>query len=173
MLKYLKRDLLGMVKYAPYGILMGCSLYLLIVIWGSKKRQGKQSFSWSGLLFWVYAATMLVITFWSRESGSVRMDLQIGSSLGINVRNDAYIVENVLLFVPFGFLLGLAWLRQKAFGVHLMFGFLTSLGIESLQLISGRGIFQIDDIITNTAGSALGYALFWVAVGRRHRKKAG
>jgi glycopeptide antibiotics resistance protein len=43
-------------------------------------------------------------------------------------------------------------------------GFLTSLFIEILQLVSARGIFQADDIITNTIGSLVGYLLYGLFV---------
>lgn len=173
MWKYLIQDLLGTVKYAPYGILMGSLVYALLV-W-LRKRRGvaqKQLYSWTELLFGIYIAIMIVITFLSREGGSsTGMDLQIGSSLGINVRNDAYIAENILLFIPYGFLLGVVWKKERRFLNHLSLGFLTSFGIECLQLVSGRGVFQTDDMITNTIGSVIGYLVFYLVIGRRRKKK--
>ena len=50
-----------------------------------------------------YMVLILVITLLSREDGShLGLDLTIGSTWGINARNNAYVLENVLLFVPFG-----------------------------------------------------------------------
>ena len=116
------------------------------------------------MIFWVYVAVMVVITFLSREGGSTKgIDLSIGSSLGINARNDAYAVENILLFLPYGFLWGL--MRKKGLWNALAVGFLTSLGIEFQQLFSGRGVFQTDDMITNTLGALLGYILYRCVAG--------
>lgn len=169
MWKYLIQDLLGMVKYAPYGILIGSLMYVLL-LWIRRRRNGeqKEAFSFVELLFWVYVAIMVVITFLSREggAGNAKIDLQIGSSLGINSRNNAYIAENVLLFVPYGFLLGMVWKKERRFLNHLCLGFLTSFGIECLQLVSGRGIFQADDMITNTVGCVLGTIIFLIFVRR-------
>lgn len=174
MWKYLIQDLLGTVKYAPYGLLIGSMVYALLV-WFRKKRgaDSKQLFSWAELLFWIYIAIMIVITFLSREGGSsTGMDLKIGSSLGINVRNDAYIAENILLFIPYGFLLGVVWKKERRFLNHLSLGFLTSFCIECLQLVSGRGVFQTDDMITNTIGSVIGYLVFYLVIGWRRKKDA-
>ncbi len=165
MWKYVVQDLLGTLKYAPYGILIGSLLYCLLMIVRKKKGDSdKQGNSVVEMIFWVYVAVMVVITFLSREGGSTKgIDLRIGSSLGINARNDAYAVENILLFLPYGFLWGL--MRKKGLWNALAVGFLTSLGIEFLQLFSGRGVFQTDDMITNTLGALLGYILYRCVAG--------
>ena len=67
---------------------------------------------------------------------------------------------NVLCFVPLGFLLPLyrpvcrrAWV--------LMGGVLCMVcGFELFQLVTGFGAFDVDDILLNCAGAALGYRLF-------------
>ena len=165
MWKYVVQDLFGTLKYAPYGILIGSLLYCLLMIVRKKKGDSnKQGNSVVEMIFWVYVAVMVVITFLSREGGSTKgIDLRIGSSLGINARNDAYAVENILLFLPYGFLWGL--MRKKGLWNALAVGFLTSLGIEFLQLFSGRGVFQTDDMITNTLGALLGYILYRCVAG--------
>ena len=167
MWKYVVQDLLGTLKYAPYGILIGSLLYCLLMIVRKKKGDSdKQGNSVVEMIFWVYVAVMVVITFLSREGGSTKgIDLSIGSSLGINARNDAYAVENILLFLPYGFLWGLMRRRKKGLWNALAVGFLTSLGIEFLQLFSGRGVFQSDDMITNTLGALLGYILYRCVAG--------
>lgn len=167
MWKYVVQDLLGTLKYAPYGILIGSLLYCLLMIVRKKKGDSnKQGNSVVEMIFWVYVAVIVVITFLSREGGSTKgIDLRIGSSLGINARNDAYAVENILLFLPYGFLWGLMRRRKKGLWNALAVGFLTSLGIEFLQLFSGRGVFQTDDMITNTLGAVVGYILYRCVAG--------
>lgn len=167
MWKYVVQDLLGTLKYAPYGILVGSLLYCLLMIVRKKKGDSnKQGNSVVEMIFWVYVAVIVVITFLSREGGSTKgIDLRIGSSLGINARNDAYAVENILLFLPYGFLWGLMRRRKKGLWNALAVGFLTSLGIEFLQLFSGRGVFQTDDMITNTLGAVVGYILYRCVAG--------
>ena len=68
-----------------------------------------------------------------------------------------------MLFVPYGFLGSWAFEKMGNFFRCLALGALTSLCIESLQLVTGRGFFQIDDILTNTLGAVIGclvYRLF-------------
>ena len=100
----------------------------------------------------------------SRESGNSKgFDLELFSTWGINDRNNAYVIENIMLFVPYGFLGSWAFEKMGNFFRCLALGALTSLYIESLQLVTGRGFFQIDDILTNTLGAVIGclvYRLF-------------
>lgn len=163
MLKYLIQDLSGTIRYIPFGIIIGIGMLLLTQVMNKRRqRQGKAPVRLiPNVCFFTYLALMLMITFLSRENGdSVGIDLEIGSTLRINTRNNAYVVENILLFIPYGFCLG--WYLNKGgfFFRSLLYGFITSLGIEVLQLITGRGIFQIDDIITNTLGCVIGVILF-------------
>ena len=65
---------------------------------------------------------------------------------------------NVLLFVPLGFFLPLFWKKFSAFGYTLLFGFCTSLLIELLQIFTFRAT-DVNDLMTNTVGTVLGYLL--------------
>ena len=66
-------------------------------------------------------------------------------------------VGNVACFVPFGFgLPALTPLRRAVVPLC----FLGSLLIEALQWAFGTGVSQVEDILLNTLGAALGYALF-------------
>ena len=66
-------------------------------------------------------------------------------------------VGNVACFVPFGFgLPALTPLRRSVVPLC----FLGSLLIEALQWAFGTGVPQVEDVILNTLGAALGYALF-------------
>lgn len=162
MMKYLIRDLWNVVHYMPYVLAAGglICLFAFPVAW-VQRRRGKETGSLlPGICFWTYLLLLLTITFLSRESnGNIRIDLQIGSSLGINARNDAYVIENILLFVPYGFFYTMMGRHRSGFRNSLFIGLLTSFGVECLQLVSGRGIFQIDDIITNTVGCVFGFLI--------------
>lgn len=78
------------------------------------------------------------------------------------------LVLNIALFVPLGLLLpllaGVASMRRAA-----VLGALVSLGIETVQLVGavtvspGR-IADIDDLIGNTVGTMIGYAMYAVLV---------
>ena len=66
------------------------------------------------------------------------------------------VLLNVALFVPIGFLLG--GIMPKGFLKVLFTGCLLSILIELLQLASGRGLCETNDVIHNTVGCIMGYA---------------
>lgn len=65
---------------------------------------------------------------------------------------------NVALFVPLGFFLALLWrpFRNPLYALSL--GLCVSLAIEILQIFTRRAT-DVNDLITNTAGTFLGWAL--------------
>lgn len=65
---------------------------------------------------------------------------------------------NVLLFVPLGFFLLVLWKRFRPFWLTALFGLGFSLTIELLQLFTLRAT-DINDLMTNTAGTILGWCL--------------
>lgn len=71
---------------------------------------------------------------------------------------------NILLFVPMGFAMPLMAKRYHNFWLTIGSGFLFSLLIELSQLLNIR-CSDVDDLITNTFGVLLGYAL-WVLCSR-------
>jgi glycopeptide antibiotics resistance protein len=78
-------------------------------------------------------------------------------------RGDAVrqIILNVIMMMPFGFLLPVV--KKRNILSVLFRTFLFSLGIELTQpLISGFRAADITDLITNTLGGLLGYLLFFV-----------
>ena len=77
-------------------------------------------------------------------------------------------VGNLVWFVPVGVL---AWLgaarpvREKADGRvpsllrAALWGFLLSLGIETMQYVLGSGVSELDDLILNSCGAVLGFGI--------------
>lgn len=67
-------------------------------------------------------------------------------------------VLNVILFIPLGFLLPLIWKVFRSAKNAILFGFGLSAVIEISQIFTYRAT-DIDDLITNTAGTLLGYLI--------------
>ena len=65
---------------------------------------------------------------------------------------------NVLLFVPLGFILPVLWKQFRPIWKTTLFGLVFSLSIELLQLFTRRAT-DINDLMTNTAGTILGWCL--------------
>ncbi|MCM1058344.1 MAG: VanZ family protein [Firmicutes bacterium] len=170
MIEYIDADISRAFGYLPYGLAVGipvaaAAVWLANVV---RKKKQKPPVKWAPVtVFCVYMAVLIVITFFSRESGSRSdvLDLRLFSTWGINDRNNAFVVENVLLFIPYG--LFYCWnssMRWKPFWCTLL-GAVISLWIETMQLVTGRGYFQIDDIVTNTLGAFLGALLYVILRG--------
>ena len=67
-------------------------------------------------------------------------------------------ILNVLLFIPLGLFLPIFWKKFQSFGNTVLFGFCTSVIIELLQIFTLRAT-DVNDLITNTLGTALGYLI--------------
>lgn len=70
------------------------------------------------------------------------------------------VLGNVLLFIPFGGLLPLVVQRFRSFGSTLLLIGATSLLFEVIQMLTAMGNFDIDDVLLNVVGGALGYGLY-------------
>ncbi len=65
---------------------------------------------------------------------------------------------NIVMFIPFGFL-GIVFEKLESFK-RLIINFLSVIiMVEGLQYFSRLGVFDIDDVILNTIGMAIG---FWI-----------
>ncbi|MDE6863444.1 MAG: VanZ family protein [Eubacterium sp.] len=67
------------------------------------------------------------------------------------------IIFNMLMFAPLGFLLPLLWKKAEKIWVTLSISFGSTALIEVVQLITGTGIFEFDDLFHNLIGSLFGY----------------
>ena len=163
MIKYILTDVAAVLRYLPYGLVAGIIVAIILSAINDRRvRRNKAPFLvWAITAFIMYFVIMLFITFLSRESGSrIGVDLELFSTWGINTRNNAYVIENILLFIPYGFLCAWVFKAARKFLPCTLIGMVTSLGVECLQLVTERGYFQIDDIITNTLGTVVGYIIF-------------
>ena len=77
--------------------------------------------------------------------------------MNISRKNWYFVLQmlvNIFMFVPFGVFLYIGGINTRK---TCLFGFLLSLGIEVFEYVTGRGIFDIDDLILNTLGALIGY----------------
>lgn len=65
---------------------------------------------------------------------------------------------NLFLLLPVGVLLPVAGVRR--FRWVILFGFCATLCVETLQLLTQTGLFELDDIFHNTLGVAIGWLLW-------------
>lgn len=86
----------------------------------------------------------------------------------ISLRN---LLGNIIAFLPLGFLLPVVFYRITKIRVILLSSFALSLTFEVIQLLTGIGDFDVDDILLNMLGSICGYVLYRVfcLLDARHR----
>ena len=115
----------------------------------------------------VYVAAVFVITVLGRTgvegagySDLVNLDL-IGTWTG-RIGGDEYdrreLFLNFFMLMPAGFLFPAA--AKKKLVPTLIFCFLLTLSVETLQLLTRRGWFELNDIADNTVGAVIGYGLY-------------
>lgn len=86
-------------------------------------------------------------------------------------------IENIIFFIPYIFLLFMAFpnvieKKSKWKLIKLIFyiAFGTSLAIESCQLITKVGTFQLSDLVYNTLGGYIGYIIYAIVKNIAKRK---
>lgn len=85
-------------------------------------------------------------------------DMNTAPSRGLGFLEGA--VLNLLIFVPVGYLVPVLWNRVNRLWEVLLLGFCLSLGVELLQLVTLRGMFDLDDLMNNTIGAAVGWVCY-------------
>ncbi|MGG1151609.1 VanZ family protein [Bacillus wiedmannii] len=108
----------------------------------------------------VYKVTQIA-TVWdiSRYEKWIRVS-QINLTLFDTAGSTTYLL-NIVLFMPFGFLLPTIWPQFRKMKNTVCAGFFFSLAIELNQLLNNR-ITDIDDLFTNTLGAIIGYVIYIV-----------
>lgn len=149
--KYILTDILTECKHLPAALAAGLLAGCLLLFFSRKKEKALVR-----ILFIVYTIMLFIITILEREPGSrTRTSLTLFETLG-SPRANAYVIENILLFIPFGFLGPKLWKCLRRLPACILAGFCLSLTVEIIQLVTGRGYFQVDDILTNSIGTGIG-----------------
>lgn len=116
---------------------------------------------WLLTLCIIYTTVILYLAFFSREPGSrTGIDLMLFETWKDSPIAKAYVIENVLMFIPFGILFPAAF-RHLRTGVRCtVLGFLSSVCLELAQLATQRGHCQLDDVVMNTLGAWIGWRIY-------------
>lgn len=161
-------------------IVLGIIFLLLYFIVYKKLLGGKKSLSKTRLLlvglFISYVLMVIGVTFMNRGSNfQGEMVLSLFSSYreawySFSTRQWQFVLLNIFMFVPFGFLFPLLNARfQKALwtvGMAVLF----TLSIECIQLLTGYGIFELDDLFNNLVGAIIGYGIIMAFISIKKKK---
>ncbi|MDF2892232.1 MAG: glycopeptide antibiotics resistance protein [Clostridia bacterium] len=91
---------------------------------------------------------MKTISNYLLHSGRISFDIWIYNLAG-----------NVAAFMPLGFLLPLSF-KGFSGGKTMAASFTLILSAEVLQLVSRRGVFDVDDLLLNMLGTMIGYCIY-------------
>ncbi|MBM6751534.1 VanZ family protein [Mediterraneibacter glycyrrhizinilyticus] len=162
---YIIQDMTEPAGYLPFGIAAGAVFMLFrhllkrnrfLPCKGAELRKDILLF-----LIVLYAAVLLKLAFFSREPGSrTDVSLVLFETWGTTIRAHSFFIENILMFIPFGLLIPSAFPSLRRISLCTLTGFSCCLFLELIQLATGRGFCQLDDLVTNTAGVLLGVLLF-------------
>lgn len=130
-------------------------------------------------LFVVYGAVMLWLLlgregdvpdaeFWPQVRAhinlvpfhTIRLYLRVLDSEAFRRTAIMNIFGNILLFVPLGYFLPLLWQRLRKWWRTWLMVLGIMLAVELTQLLTLRGYFDVDDLILNLLGAAVGYVVF-------------
>lgn len=149
------------------------------------KKNTTKIIGWT--IFIVYIAVTLYLLFFAGEMGRSHLKERYTYNLELFKEITRFIswakvskagfnamlvnvVGNVVCFIPFGILLPLNVRRLDRFVSVMMITFIFSLLIESVQLITRTGSFDVDDILLNTFGGIIGYIIYRLALKVMSRK---
>lgn len=137
------------------------------------------------ILFLVYIIVLIYLLFFAEIAGRTELNRAYDYNLVpfkeihrfIEYRKTlgwwAVIVNllgNILAFAPFGGMLPILTKYFRHFPRIFFLSFFFSLLVETIQLITKVGCFDVDDIILNTLGGALGYLCFFIVYSIRRKK---
>lgn len=127
-----------------------------------KYYRGRKPFPWEKLLKWGLLLSYLFIVsyvLWGRQHGigASGISLHLFRALRetwnhFSVTAWLNIFLNIALLIPFGILVPAFFPKMRAWWKMLMIGFLFILYLETAQFLTGRGIFDVDDLMHNTMG---------------------
>ena len=145
--------------------------YIAICLFFQKKIRTRQAIG--SYLLGSYLLVVLQLAILSRAADTrYRIDLRPFATMGGGVRSLLYAAENIAMLVPFGLLLPVISERFASWKRVAVGSFLYSLLIEITQLVTHRGFFQTDDLLMNTIGGIIGYAIFSIFLAWRRKRKS-
>lgn len=134
---------------------------LVTLVWSRGVREGLRSGAVLLLVEWVFVLLGIAVIF--REPGAERVFNLIPLSSYFQISENSDLIEkaainilNVVMFFPVGLLLGLGF-KNMTWKSALAIIFGLSVMIELLQLIFKCGLCEVDDVIHNMVGGAIGF----------------
>ena len=143
-----------------------CTIFIALFII-NRSRKGNSFLNNSGLIilaydviFSAYITLLLSITILGRTRGQRSGFSGMWTSISLLLQKNESIlydvISNIILFVPYGFLLGIMVRPRDS----LILVISTTIVIEIVQLITNRGLFEIGDVLFNVLGGLVGICCY-------------
>lgn len=132
-------------------VVVGCLLCIAAAL-GNRKQ--------NAVLLVLYLACVVYMTLAGERGGRPGVSLDLFWSYRRFFTNTILreqIINNIWLFVPLGAILYRLWPR----GYVVLIPSLLSLAIEVMQLVLRTGLFEFDDIVSNSPGGLIGVLVCW------------
>lgn len=181
---------MNLARYSSFYVVIPVlllTLVLALMLAANMRRRGGMTRSETALLILLlvgYVAVYTVLTFlirrptrrpqitlqplWSyREAFSPEGGLHI-----VRLSIARQILLNILVYMPLGFLLPVAFRRWHPCLLSVLAAVSLSVLTEALQLLTHRGLCELDDLIDNTVGFLLGMLILRLCLRRRFKDMA-
>lgn len=165
--KTIAQDINEPLLHLPQGLIYGAILIAVLILINGLWFQFRRCLLISPIkviclgLFMAYMYALLQQTYFSRPPGSRNtVSLILGETWQGSVQSKAYVIENILMMIPFGFLLPNIHKPAENVFCCIPLGFFFSVILEYAQFISQRGHMQVDDVVMNVMGTTIGYLFF-------------
>jgi glycopeptide antibiotics resistance protein len=149
-------------KAIPVTVLFAVYLYILVKIILFKFGQVNLVMLWRQAE-WAFA-DMSLLQYRLNTANLVPFRTITNNLHGQSLYDSIQFYGNIGLFIPFGiyipYLIHSRKIGIATYGLVFVLSFALCLLLESIQLLCSIGMFDVDDLILNTAGSILGCVLF-------------
>ena len=149
-----------------------------------KRTTAKRIRAGAWIVFLVYLASLIYIMFLAERYGrlqgadAARFNLTPLKEIRRFLSNRAVlggravflnVAGNILAFCPFGAILPVMFRKIRSMGQVTVLTAVFSICIETVQLVTRAGVFDVDDILLNTLGGMAGFTFFCFCDALRRR----
>ena len=128
------------------------------------------------IIFYCYIANVLVVTMLGREGYEISVNMR-ATFIPFFLRDfnesesiTKCILEfifNIFLFIPFGLIIPYLLKEKHKYRSAIVIGIISTIALETTQLVSKLGTFEIDDITANSLGAMVGVLIYYKI--RKHK----
>lgn len=193
-IEYILKDIKTPGSYVPAGIVIGLAVCLLVNVINRflishksnpngmengtidkksdrpSKPLCKAISAYHNILIFLIVLYIYVIlqhSFFSRPPGSrTSVNFIFLGTWGGSAQSKAYVIENILMFLPYGILLPMLIKRLWHNGwLCIISAMMLSILLEAAQYMTSRGFCQLDDVVMNTIGAVIGWGILYIVRG--------